>query len=153
MRLRTPLCTLVCSLLLLSGCTVWRERPVVNSWKETTGGESLERSFWKDVQARNWKELDRHIAGNYISITPNGQRNRTDALDRLHQFQLDDYSLGDFQVELNANTLVVTYTMTAKGTVAGQPFPSLPVRMMSVWQHQKAGWMKIAHTVTQENAH
>ena len=115
------------------------------------GRRESRTQFLEGRSGENWKELDRHIAGNYISITPSGQRNRTDALDRLHQIQLDDYSVGDFQVELNANTLVVTYTMTAKGKVAGQPFPSLPVRMMSVWQHQKAGWMKIAHTVTQEN--
>jgi hypothetical protein len=150
MRLRPALCALLCSLLLLTGCTVWRERPVVNTWKEATGGESLERSFWKEVHDKNWNELSRHIGGNYISITPSGRFDRATSIERLQQIQLDDYSLGDFQVELNANTLVVTYTLTSHGTVAGQPFPSQPVRIMAVWQQEKAGWMKIAHTVTQD---
>jgi hypothetical protein len=141
---------IVCSLALLAGCTVWRERRVVNSWNQTTGGESLERSFWKEVKDKNWKELGRHIAGNYISITPSGRFDRALALARLQEIHLDDYSLGDFQVELNANTLVVTYTLTARGTIAGRPLPQEPVRIMAVWQRQKAGWMKIAHTVTQD---
>ena len=129
---------------------MWREHSIVNHWKDATGGESLERSFWKDIHDKNWTELGRHIAGNYISITPSGRFDRSASLDRLQQIQLDDYSLGDFQVELNTKTLVVTYTLTAKGTFAGSPFPSQPVRIMAVWQEQKAGWMKIAHTVTQD---
>jgi hypothetical protein len=150
MRFRAVLCTLISSLLLLSSCNVWRERPVVNSWNQTTGGESLERSFWKEVHDKHWTELSRHLGGNYISITPSGRFDRTQALERLQQIQLADYSLGDFQVELNGNTLVVTYTLSARGTFAGKPFPQDPVRIMSVWQQQKAGWMKIAHTVTQD---
>ena len=33
------------------------------------------------------------------------------------------------------------------GTSAGQPLPSEPIRMMTVWQKQSAGWMEIAHSV------
>ena len=150
MRIRLVLCSVLSCLMLLPACTVWREHPVVNTWNQTTGGESLERSFWKEVQDKNWKELGRHIGGNYISITPSGRFDRAAALERLQQVQLDDYSLGDFQIELNGNTLVVTYTLTARGTFSGQPLPQQPVRIMSVWQQQKAGWMKIAHTVTQD---
>jgi len=143
------MCSLCFVTMLLNGCTVWRERPVVNNWKDTTGGESLERSFWKEVQTKNWKELDHHIAGNYISITPTGRLDRAAAFERIQQLQLEDYSLGDFQIELNASTLVVTYTLTARGTMAGQPLPSQPVRMMTVWQQQKAGWLAIAHSSTE----
>jgi hypothetical protein len=72
---------------------------------------------------------------------------RTAALEHLRQLQLEDYSLGDFQVELNAQTLVVTYSVTMRGSSGGQPLPSAPVRMMSVWQQQKSGWVMIAHSV------
>ena len=126
---------------------MWREHPV-SHWADATGGEGLERSFWKEVQAKNWTELERHVAGNYISITPEeGRFDRAAALEHLRQLQLDDFSLGDFQIELNGQTLVVTYTITMRGTFAGQPVPSSPVRMMTVWQQQKAGWMAIAHSV------
>jgi len=42
---------------------------------------------------------------------------------------------------------VVTYSITLRGTFAGQALPSSPVLMMTVWQKQKAGWMAIAHSV------
>src|SRR3954466_5089802 len=101
MRFRALLCTVMISLLLLSACTVWREHAVVNNWKDATGGESLERSFWKEVHDKHWSELSHHIAGHYISIAPSGRYDRTEALARLQQVQLAEYSLGDFQVELN----------------------------------------------------
>ncbi len=136
-----------CVMLLLAGCTMWGEHPVKH-WDEATGAEGLERNYWKDVKAKNWSELDRHLAGNYISFTPEeGRLDRQAALDHLKLLQLDDYSLGDFQVELNSQTLVVTYTITMRGSYAGQPLPAAPVRMMTVWQQQKAGWLALAHSV------
>jgi hypothetical protein len=143
----TPL-LLLCALLLFAGCTLWREH-AVNNWSDATGGEGLERNFWKEVKAKNWSELERHIAGNYVSTTPEeGRFDRAAMLEHLRQLQLDDYSLGDFQVEMNGNTLVVTYAITMHGTFSQQPLPTEPVRMITVWQQQKTGWMAIAHAVT-----
>lgn len=72
---------------------------------------------------------------------------RATMLQHLQGARLDDFSLGDFQVELNTNTLVVTYSISMSGSFAGRPLPTQPVRMMTVWQQQKAGWLAIAHTV------
>jgi hypothetical protein len=146
--MRTWLLMLICLTLLLPGCTLWREKKVVNNWADATGGEGLERSFWKDVKEKHWNELQRHVASNYVAFTPEeGRMDRAAMLQHLQGLKLDDYSLGDFQVELNTNTLVVTYTATMRGSSGGQPLPSQPVRMMTVWQQQKPGWMAIAHTV------
>ncbi|HTR67275.1 MAG TPA: nuclear transport factor 2 family protein [Terriglobales bacterium] len=132
-------------LALLAGCTVWGEHPVKH-WTDVTGGESLERNFWLEVKAHNWTELERHIAGNYVWMSPEGSLDKAAALDHLKQLQLNDYSLGNFRVELNGSTVVVTYTIAMQGSFNGQPVPNTPVQMMSVWQHEKAGWQAIAHT-------
>ncbi|HMH08912.1 MAG TPA: nuclear transport factor 2 family protein, partial [Terriglobales bacterium] len=88
------------------------------------------------------------LAGNYVSFTPQeGRFDRVSMLAHLQKVQLDDFSLGDLQTELNTETLVVTYAITMRGTLDGQPLPTDPVRMMTVWQKQKAGWMEIAHSV------
>ena len=133
--------------MLLAGCTLWGEHPVTH-WKDATGGEGLERSYWEDVKAKHWTEIDRHLAGNYVLVTPeDGRLDRAAALSRLQDLQLDQYSLGDMQTELNGGTLIVTYNITLRGTSGGQPLPSVPMRMMTVWQQQKRGWLVIAHTV------
>jgi hypothetical protein len=130
---------------LLQACTVWGDHPVRN-WTDVTGGESLERNFWMEVKAKNWTELEKHVAGNFISASTDGTKDKATALEHLKQLQVDEYSVGDFQVELNGQSLVVTYSLTLTGTSAGTPLASEPRRMMSVWQQQKSGWVIIAHS-------
>ena len=135
-----------CGLLGLTGCTLWGAHPAKN-FSEATGGEGLERVFWKEVQEKQWDELARHLASNYIYVTPAGRLDREAALQQFKQFDLKECSLGDIQVELNGSTFVVSYSVTLRGMQNGQPLTPDPQRRVSVWQQQKAGWVAIAHTV------
>lgn len=118
----------------------------MSNWSNATGGEALERNFWKEVKAKNWTELERHIAANFTSINPDGMNDRPGALARLKTFEVEDYSFGDVDTQMNGNTFVVTYTLVLRGTRNGQPLSVEPRRMMSVWQQQHTGWVLIAHT-------
>jgi hypothetical protein len=133
-------------LALVPACTLWGEHPVVNHWKDATGGQGLERSFWEDVKTRSWNDLSGHIAGNYVAITPQGRLDRAAALERLQHFDLKDYTLADVKTELHGNTFVVTYQLTLDGKLDDKPFSSEPLRVMTVWQQQKRGWVAIART-------
>lgn len=134
-------------LMLASACTFYGEHPA-KAFAEATGGEGLERVFWKNMQAANWVELERALASNYAGVTPSGTLDRSATLDQYRSWQLKDYSLGDLKTELNGSTMVVTYTITLNGTAGSQPLPSAPQHMMTVWQQQKAGWVAIAHSVS-----
>jgi hypothetical protein len=148
MKNRLTIFVFLCMTLLLTACTMWREHPASNQWIDATGGEGLERSFWKEVKAKRWNELEHHIASNYVAVSPEeGRFDKAGFLAHLQQLQLDEYTLGDLQGEMNSDTFIVTYTVAMRGTFAGQPLPSEPVRMMTVWQKQKAGWLAIAHSV------
>lgn len=137
------------AVLLLQACTMWSEHPV-RHWSDATGGESLERNFWIEVKQKDWNELERHLAGNYIRVTPRGALDRTAALELLKQFEVTDYVLSDFQVELNGRSMIVAYTLILKGNGPRGPFPSEPVHMLAVWQQQKTGWVALAHSVVGE---
>jgi len=137
-------------LILMSGlaCTMYPNRPA-QSFSEATGGESLERVFWKQIKDGNWTEVERVLASNYVEIVSTGTLDRAAALDQYRQWKLKDYSLGDLRTELNGSTIVVTYTITLNGTSSGQPLLSTPQHRMTVWQQQKSGWMIIAQSVSQ----
>jgi len=148
MKNRLAIFLLLAAVLMLPACTVWREHAGSSKWTDATGGEGLERSFWKEVKAKRWNELEHHLASNYVAISPQGGRlDKTAALAQIQQLQLDDYTLGDLQGEMNSDTFVVTYTVVMRGKLSGQPLPTEPLRMMTVWQREKAGWMAIAHSV------
>ena len=148
MRPRLAAIPLFLSLMVALACTVYRDRPARN-FSEATGGEDLERVFWKQIKAGNWVELDRTLASNYTGITPGGVLDRAATIERYRQWKLNDYAIGDLRTELNGSTIVVTYTITLNGTVGGQALPSGPQHMMTVWQQQKTGWVMIAHSVNQ----
>lgn len=109
----------------------------------------MEQVFWKNLRASNWVEIERVLASNYAGTGPGGAVDRDTALAQYRQWQLKDYSIGNLKTELNGATFVVTYTITLKGTAGSQPLPSAPQHMMTVWQEQKAGWVIIAHSVSQ----
>jgi hypothetical protein len=140
------------ALTFTPACTFYGEHPA-RAMSETTGGEGMERVFWKNLQASNWVEVERALASNYMGTAPTGPLDRAAALDQYRSWQLKDYAIGDLKTEMNGTTFVVTYTITlngiAKGTAASQPLPSAPQHMMTVWQQQKAGWVVIAHSASQ----
>ncbi len=138
---------LISGLMFLVACTFYGDRPA-RAFSEATGGEGLERVFWKQVKAANWPEVERALASNYIGTAPAGTLDRAATLAQYRQWRLKDYSLGDLKTEMNGSTVVVTYTITLNGTAGSEPLPSAPQHMMTVWQQQKAGWVAIAHSVS-----
>jgi len=130
----------------LAACTVWGEHKP-SAWTDVTGGESLERVFWREVKAKDWAGVEQHLAGNYVFVTPSGVYDAAEAIERWKQLEVDDYSLGDFNVQLNGNSYVVTYTATVRGKRAGQPLPAGPIRAMTVWQQVARNWVAVAHSV------
>lgn len=143
--LRIVVLTATCALLV--ACTVWGERPS-NHIGEATGAEALERTFWNEVKIKHWSELEQHLAINYIGDTPEGKEDRAAAVQRFQRMTLRDFSISDMHTELNGSTFIVNYSVTLQGELAGQPLPSSPLRIMTVWQHQKSGWIIIARTIS-----
>jgi hypothetical protein len=140
---------LLLSLMLGLACTMAKERPA-RTFSEATGGEGLERVFWKEIQAGNWTAIERVLASNYMGMTPAGPLDRGATLEQYRQWKLRDFAIGDLKTEMNGSTFVATYTITLNGTSGEHPLPLAPQHMMTVWQQQKSGWMVIAHSVTQQ---
>ncbi len=136
------------TLALLAGCTVWGEHKP-SAWTDITGGESLERVFWHEVQAKHWAELESHLAPNFVLTIPAGTFDRTAALEHFQQLQVNDYALGEFQSQLNGNTYTVTYILNLRGVINGKSVPAAPLRAMSVWQREvREQWVMLAHSAT-----
>ena len=128
------------------GCTVWGEHKPT-AWTDVTGGESLERVFWHQVQAKQWTDLESRLAPTFVLSIPAGTFDRAAAIERWKQLQLHDYSLGELQSQLNGNTYTVTYILNVRGIMNGKPVPPTPFRAMSVWQRQvREQWVMLAHS-------
>lgn len=121
------------------GCNMW-SKPA-SGWIGATGGEQIEKLFWKDVQARNWAEVDRHVAATFAGSGPGGTMDRAAFLRDLQKAPLTDYALSECTSQLNGGDMVVTCTLRANW--AGQPSNA---STLSVWQQLKKGWVMVAHS-------
>ncbi|HUQ50098.1 MAG TPA: DUF4440 domain-containing protein [Terriglobales bacterium] len=151
--LKLPL-SLLLMLLMVSGCTIWKE-PKVATWKNTTSLEAMERLMWQEVKAGNWLEVEGHLASNFKNTTPAGVLDKAQTLAEWKKQSGNDFSLGEFLVTDNGETAVVTYTASVSGAGAGAASGAasgsgmgkgMQFRVMSVWQKQKSGWLMIAQS-------
>ncbi len=104
-------------------------------------------SFWNDLKAKKWTEVEKHLASGFVYLSPRGTTlDKSTALEELKRIDVADFSLGDVVTRQNGPDMVVTYTLSVQGTRDGQPLPSGPIHMMTVWQQIPHGWIAIAHS-------
>lgn len=133
--------------VLMTGCTIWGE-PKTETWSNITGGEQYERLLWKEIKAKNWPEVESRLAPTFVNVDQAGAFDKTTTLEHLKQLELNDYTLGNFDVQPDGNLIVVTYTNSRHGRMAGHAMPEGAFRCMTVWQQGKKGWTASAHSET-----
>lgn len=132
-------------LAVMPACTMY-DKPKVTTWSNATGVEQFERLIWQEIKAGNLPEVEKRLASTFVVVSPSGVRDRAAEMDLLRRFALKEYSLGELEVRPNGNDMVVTYTLTLDGTLDGQPVPSGPWRVMTVWQQVGTNWTAIAQS-------
>lgn len=133
----------VLSLFLMS-CTLYSKPK--KGFAGATGGEQLEKQFWNDVQAKDWKDLGPRLAPEFVSTGTDGRRDRAASLERWKQWNLQSVSVTDIQVESAGADFVVTADVTVNGTLGGQTAPSQSTHSMTVWQQVSKGFVAVAHS-------
>ncbi len=122
------------ALVLMAACNMW-SKPA-SGWSGATGGEQIEKLFWKDVQAKNWTEVDRRLADTFTGSGPSGTFDRNGFIKQLQTSNLSDVSLSECTVQSNGADLVVACTAHASQAA----FSTL-----SIWQQLNKGWVMVAH--------
>jgi hypothetical protein len=87
------------------------------------------------------------MATNFTLTTPAGFYGPKEALQYWKQLELQDYSLGDFQLQPNGADVTVAYTMTMRGGNGAQALTANPAHVMSIWQEVGTRWLLIAQSM------
>ena len=133
-------------LLLLVDCSGSSKHP---TWTNATGAEQCERLMWHSLQNKQWQEVDHHLAPLFMGVNSAGQSlDHAAWIEYWKQSQVTDYSLGELSAQPAGADVVVSYTVHFNDSSAGQTAPSSGVRVLSVWQSVKKGWVLISQTHT-----
>lgn len=119
-------------------------------WRSATSGAHLVNLFWRDVKDKKWQDLDEHVGSTFVGLSPNGTSDHAKVMEHLRSMDLKAFQIGEIDSKMAGNDLIVTYTITARGTVDGRPLMT-PLRMMSVWQELRNGWILVAHSTVPMN--
>ena len=142
MRFSKLLAALVLSALFtiaLSAQSIWKE-PKNPTWKNATGAEQYTKLLWKAVSKKEWLAVESHIASNFVYMDGSGTKDKREYVQYLRSLTLSDHTLSDFNVTASGIDSIVTYTLSLR-PASGDPES---LRVMSVWQQQKSGWVMIA---------
>lgn len=142
LRCAPPFLALI-SLLLLTACTKWGEKTNPN-WHQATSGERLVNLFWKDVKDKNMQQLGRHVAPEFMGTNEMATLDKTALLDHLSHFDLESFQVGDVQTHSAGGDLVVSYVITLRLKSQDGRDAEMRLRMLSVWQELKHGWIVVA---------
>jgi hypothetical protein len=131
----------VVMIVCLSGCTIGKE-PKHPSWKNATGAEQYERLMWQAIRDKNWPDVENHLASTFAGVDAKGQaHDRAGWVDYWKSAPVRDFNLGELTVQPNSSDMTITYVLHLNGEASA-------LRVISVWQQVKGGWMLIATSET-----
>ena len=90
------------------------------------------------------------IVDDGVGVDPMGANTAAEMFKQLPtmDMKVSDTKLSDFKfIWVDANTVVMTYTWTGKGTMMGQPVPS-PAYASTVWTKRGNAWKAVFHQET-----
>lgn len=146
-------------LVFLAGCA---GEPRHSTWKNATGAEQHERLLWQAIKAKQWKDVAIHLAPMFVGVGGDGRKyDREGWMAYWKAAALHDYSIGEVTVDPAGTDMVVSYILVFNSKTAGDSRSSgnsngddnnigssPPVRVVSVWQQVKSGWMMTATSLT-----
>jgi len=134
--------------LASSGCNLWNQ-PRSANWKNATGSEQLERLMWKAIYDKDWALVERHLAPVFVGAGPRGETlDRASWIEYWKQAQVQDFSMGEFSSQPDGTDMVSTYDLHLTGKETGQAALTRGLRIVSVWQELKGGWVLTSQSAT-----
>jgi hypothetical protein len=140
--------SIVLTLLILSGCNLWSPAKEPK-WTNATAAENFERLMWKAIQDKDWPLVERHLAPVFVGAGPRGETlDHASWIEYWKKAQLQDFSIGEFSSQPDGPDMVATYILHSTGTETGQVVPAKGLRIVSVWQELKGGWVLTSQSAT-----
>jgi hypothetical protein len=131
--------------ILLVGCA---GEPKHATWTNATGAEQNERLMWQSIQSKDWANVERHLSPTFIGVPPDGRMfDRAGWVEQWKGGDVQEFSLGDMQVQPEGTDMKVTYVLHVKAS-AKALLPSSGLRVISIWQEVKSRWILTAMSIT-----
>ena len=108
-----------------------------------------EQAMLQAIQKKDWTTFKQMVTPNGVNLDENGAMSVSEFLkavaDPKSDFNMSTTTATDMKViDVDANTKIVTYKLSQKGTFMGQAFPPM-VYASTVWANQGGTWRAVFH--------
>jgi hypothetical protein len=119
------------------------------TWSNATGAEQYERLMWETAHSKDWNAFGHRLAPTFIGVDSSGKAfDRMAWVERWKNARLGAYSLGEVAVQPEGVDMVVSYILDLAPGGTGNADSGERLRVVSVWQQVKAGWIQTACSMT-----
>jgi hypothetical protein len=131
--------------VILSGCAGAPKHP---TWKNATGAEQHERLMWQAIHDKDWVNVESHLSPTFTGVSADGRMfDRAGWLEQWKSSEMREFSIGEVQIHPEGTDMKVTYILHLQTSAKPLITPS-GLRVISVWQEVKSGWMLTAISMT-----
>ena len=131
---------------MTTGC--WKQ-PSHFNWKNAPGAEHYENLMWQAVREKDWREVQQHLSPAFVGVTADGRKfDHLAWIEHWKAVEIHDLTLGEMIVQPSGPDMVVSYELKISGSESGRPLPPASLRVVSVWQELKKGWILTTQTST-----
>ncbi|HEX8128906.1 MAG TPA: nuclear transport factor 2 family protein [Pyrinomonadaceae bacterium] len=105
-----------------------------------------EKQLWDALKNREYEAFGKMLSSDHVYISSDVVGDKAGTLNGVKNFAPTEINLSDWKtVVLDADAVVVTYTVDAKGTSGGQPIPPGALRASTAWVKRGGEWLAVYH--------
>jgi hypothetical protein len=109
--------------------------------------------MWQSIKSKDWANVERHLSPTFVGVIANGELfDRAGWLEQWKNAKVQEFSMGEVQVNPEGPDMKVTYIFHIQGATPGPTSPD-GFRVISVWQEIKSRWMLSAISITAIQSH
>jgi hypothetical protein len=99
--------------------------------------------MWQAIRDHDWSEVDARLAPLFVGVNSAGQSlDHAGWIQYWKNGQLKDFALAEVVVQPNGSDMTVSYVVRLNNSHATS------LRVLSVWQQLKRGWILTAMSIT-----
>ena len=108
-----------------------------------------EKAAWDAFKRKDADAFKKLLASEYIEVLDSGTHDTASSLEGMKDFELSDVSFSDWKMTtIDKDAVMLTYSVTVKGSYKGQAVPAGPYREASAYVNRNGEWLAIYYQET-----
>jgi len=109
-----------------------------------------EKDVWDAIEKKYYAVYSAALDNDYVEVTADGVFDKSGVVNTVKELTLSDVTFSDWKfLPIDKDAVIVTYTVSYKGSFQGKAFPPASMRATSLWMNRGGKWLSVYHQETE----